>query len=95
MPLHNHFTIKLNPLSKEEPSTSSLIDDLEKEEPLVVSIQEAARMLEELRCFGLENNKPEIIKAMLQIEGTIQQIKFERVKKSRQFTVTNFFSFNE
>lgn len=73
----------------EQPPTS--LDDLEKQEPRAVSTQEAARMVEKLRRFGLENSKPQIIEAMLKIEGTIQQMKFERIKRSKQSTLTNFF----
>ena len=74
----------------------SLISQTEKgleleTEPPAVTIDEAAAMVEGLRRFGLENNKPEIIEAMLQIEGTIQELKFEHVKKSKQSLLTTFF----
>ena len=60
--------------------------EAEAQEPSVITIHDAARMVEELRRFGLENGKPEIV------EATVQQIKFDKIKKAKQSTITNFFS---
>ena len=64
----------------------------EAQEPSVITVHDAARMVEELRRFGLENDKPEIVEAMLRFEGTVEQIKFDKIKKAKQSTITNFFS---
>ena len=66
--------------------------EAEAQEPSVITIHDAARMVEELRHFGLENDKPEIVEAMLRFEGTVQQIKFDKIKKAQQSTITNFFT---
>ena len=77
--------------SGEEELSTPIKEEAEAQEPSVITVQDA-RMVEELRRFGLENGKPEIVEAMLRFEGTVQQIKFDKIKKAEQSTITNFFS---
>ena len=49
-------------------------------------------MVAELRKFGVKNNKPEIIGSMLNIERSVQQVKFNNQKSTKQAKLTNFFS---
>ena len=71
--------------SGEEELSTPIKEEAEAQEPSVITVQDA-RMVEELRRFGLENGKPEIV------EATVQQIKFDKIKKAEQSTITNFFS---
>ena len=44
------------------------------------------------RQFGVKNNKTEIVDAMLDIEQSVQQVKFDNQKSAKQAKLTNFFS---
>ena len=57
----------------------------------VVSVREAAKMVETLRRFGCKYNKPEIVDATLDIERSVMEIEFEKQKQAKQSLITNFF----
>ena len=77
MVLLSHLTIR----DKVETVVHVGEENEDTQETPVVSVQGAARMVTELiRQFGFKNNKPEIM----------QQVKFDRIKKSKQSTITNF-----
>ena len=42
--------------------------------------------------LGVKNNKTEIVDAMLDIEQSVQQVKFDNQKSAKQAKLTNFFS---
>ena len=70
-------------LDTDKEELPNAVDDPEDEEPPAVTMQDVD--------FGLENNKPEIVEAMLQIEGTVQQIKFDKIKQKNKNKI--FFSY--
>jgi hypothetical protein len=76
----------------EDEDDNDPIDDELPQEPPVVSVQEAARMVEELRRFGIKNNKHEIVDATLNIERLVMQLKFDKQKLAKQSVITNFFT---
>ena len=49
-------------------------------------------MVEELRRFGIKNNKHEIVDATLNIERLVMQLKFDKQKLAKQSVITNFFT---
>ena len=58
----------------------------EEDQSPEITVKEAARMVAELKRFGLKNNlKPEIVDALLNIESVIEQANAEQSK------ITNFF----
>ena len=62
-----------------------------EDQPPVVSVCEAAKMVEALRRFGCKYNKPEIVDATLDIERSVMEIEFEKQKQAKQSLITNFF----
>ena len=85
-----------NGFVSDEENEAAVAGDEENEdtqETPVVSVQEAARMVAELRQFGVKNNKPEIVDAMLDIERSAQQVKFDKIKKSKHAINNNKFLF--
>ena len=69
--------------SGEEELSTPIDEEAEAQEPSVITVHDAVRMIEELRRFCLENDKPEIVETMLRFEGTVQQIKFDKIKKAK------------
>ena len=76
-------------MSDEEDEMAGDEENEDTQETPVISVQEAARMMAELRQFGVKNIKPEIVDAMLDIERSMQQVKFDNQKSAK---LTNFFS---
>ena len=64
-------------------------ENKDTQETPVISVQEAARMVAELGQFGVKNNKPEFVDAMLNIERSVQQVKFDNQKSTKQAKLTN------
>ena len=65
----------------------------EEDQSPEITVEEAARMVAELKRFGFKNNlKPEIVDALLNIESAIEQVKFDKQASAKQSKVTNFFS---
>ncbi len=67
-------------------------EELLASESTVISIQEAVKMVAELKRFGVCHSKSEIIDAMLNIERHIEQVKFDNCRKLKQSKVTTFFT---
>ena len=61
------------------------------EESSVMSAEEAARMVAELKRFGVHHSKSEIVDVVLNTGRNIEQVKFENRRKLKQSKVTNFF----